>query len=79
MQPRGIFELRDLEQNATRSASAEDFAEVMKELHSQVKERLQNSSQEYKHRAYQHRRQLHLRLVIDSGTFEKGKVPERNI
>jgi hypothetical protein len=31
---------------------------VMKELHSQVKERLQNSSQEYKHRADQHRRQL---------------------
>src|SRR3984957_1803466 len=30
----------------------------MKELHSQVKERLQNSSQEYKRRADQHRRQL---------------------
>jgi hypothetical protein len=30
----------------------------MKELHSQVKERLQNSSQEYKCRADQHRRQL---------------------
>jgi hypothetical protein len=30
----------------------------MKELHSQVKERLQNSSQEYKHRADQNRRQL---------------------
>jgi hypothetical protein len=44
MQPRGISELRDSEQIATRSASAEDFAEVMKELHSQVKERLQNSS-----------------------------------
>jgi hypothetical protein len=30
----------------------------MKELHSQVKERLQNSSQEYKCRADQHRRRL---------------------
>jgi hypothetical protein len=48
MQPRGISELRDSEQIATRSASAEDFAEVMNELHNQVKERLQNSSQEYK-------------------------------
>jgi hypothetical protein len=48
MQPRGIYELRDSEQTATRSASVEDFAEAMKELHSQVKGRLQNSSQEYK-------------------------------
>jgi hypothetical protein len=58
MQPRGISELRDSEQIATRSESAEDFAEAMKELHSQVKERLQSSSQEYKHRVDQHRRQL---------------------
>ena len=34
MQPRGIFELRDSEQIATSSASAEDFAEAMRELHS---------------------------------------------
>jgi hypothetical protein len=38
MQPRGFFSLRDSEPNATRSVSAEDFAEAMKELHSQVKE-----------------------------------------
>jgi hypothetical protein len=31
----------------------------MKELHSQVKERLQSSSQEYKRRENQHRRQIH--------------------
>ena len=58
MQPRGISELRDSEQNATRSASAEDFAEAMKELHSQVKELLQGSSQEYKCRVDQWKRQL---------------------
>jgi hypothetical protein len=58
MHPRGIFELRDSEQTATRSASAEDFAEAMRELHNQVKERLQNSSQEYKHKEDQHRRKL---------------------
>ena len=40
MQLRGISKLRDSEQIATRSASAEDFTEAMKELHSQVKERL---------------------------------------
>jgi hypothetical protein len=58
MHPRGIFELRDSKQTVTKSASAEEFAKVMKELHSQVKERLQNSSQKYKHRADQHKRQL---------------------
>jgi hypothetical protein len=38
MQPRGVSELRDSEQTATRSASAEDLAEAMKELHNQVRE-----------------------------------------
>jgi hypothetical protein len=58
MQPRGVSKLRDSEKIGNRSTSAEDFTEVMKELHSQVKERLLNSSQEYKRRADQHRRQL---------------------
>jgi hypothetical protein len=48
MKPRGISELRDSEHTATRIASAEDFAEAMRELH----------SQEYKRRTDQHRRQL---------------------
>jgi hypothetical protein len=34
MQPRGVSKLRDSEQNATRSASAKDFAEAIRELHS---------------------------------------------
>ena len=55
MKPRGVSELRDSEQNEFRSASVDNFAEAMKELHSQVKERLQSSSQEYKCRVYQHR------------------------
>jgi hypothetical protein len=36
--PRGVYELRDSEQIITKSASAKEFAETMKELHSQVKE-----------------------------------------
>jgi hypothetical protein len=52
IQLRGISKLRDSEQNATRSASAKEFTEAVKELHNRVKERLQNSSQEYKCRAY---------------------------
>jgi hypothetical protein len=38
MQPRGVSELKDVEQVEFRSVSAEDFAEGMKDLHSRVKE-----------------------------------------
>jgi hypothetical protein len=48
MHPRGVSELKDAEHIELRSASAKNFAEGMKDLHSQVKERLQSSSQEYK-------------------------------
>jgi hypothetical protein len=83
--PRGVSELRDSEQDEIRSASAEDFSEVMMELHSQVKEWLQNSSQEYKRRADQHRRQIqyevgdlimaHLRKErFMKGTYKKLKM-----
>jgi thiaminase len=55
MQPRGVSELKDSEQDEFRSSSAEDFAEGMKELHNRIKEQLQISSQEYKRREDQHR------------------------
>jgi hypothetical protein len=85
MQPRGVSELRDSEQTVTSSASAEEFAEVMKELHCKVKQRLKYSNQEYKHRADQHRRQLqfevddlvlaHLRKErLPRGTYNKLKM-----
>jgi hypothetical protein len=55
-QSRGVSELRESEQTTTSSTSTEEFAEVMKKLHSRVKQRLMDSNQEYKRRADQHRR-----------------------
>jgi hypothetical protein len=37
MQPRGVSELKDLEKNEFRSASTEDFAAEMQELHSEIR------------------------------------------
>ena len=61
-QPRGVFELRESEQAATSSASAEEFAEAMKELHGKVKQRLMDTNQEYKHIADQWKRQLQFKV-----------------
>jgi hypothetical protein len=58
MQPRGVSELRDLEQSEVRSVGAKYFAAEMQKLHSQIRGKLQNSSQEYKHRVNQHHREL---------------------
>ena len=50
--------MRYLEKSELISASAKDFAAGMQELHREIKERLKNSNQEYKHRVDQHRRQI---------------------
>jgi hypothetical protein len=58
MQPRGVSELRDLGQSEIRSVGAEYFAAEMQMLHSQIRGKLHNSSQEYKCRVDQHRREI---------------------
>jgi hypothetical protein len=62
MQPRGVSELRDLEQSEIKRAGAEDFAAEMQKLHSQIMGQLQNSSQEYKCKVDQHRRELQFEI-----------------
>jgi hypothetical protein len=81
MQPRGVSELRDSEQTATRSASAEEFAEAMKELHGQVKQRLLDSSHEYKRRADQRKRQLQFEVgeLVLAHLRKKGSQGEHTI
>jgi hypothetical protein len=58
MQPRGVYELRDLEQIEIKSAREKYFVAEMKKLHSKIKGQLQSSSQEYKRRVDQHHREL---------------------
>jgi recombinational DNA repair ATPase RecF len=58
MQPKGVSELRDLEQGEIRSTRAEDFAAEMEQIHSQIKGQLESSNKKYKNRVDQHRREL---------------------
>ena len=51
MHPQGVHELRDLGQLEKRSADGEDFARVINDLHEEVKMKLQDKSQRYKHKA----------------------------
>jgi hypothetical protein len=58
MNPKGVSELRDLEQSEFISTGAEDSTIEMQKIHNHIKEQLKRSSSEYKHRTDQHRRKL---------------------
>jgi hypothetical protein len=77
--------LRNLEQSEFISVGEEYFAAEMRELHSKIKEWLQNSNQEYKCRGDQHKREIqfevgdlflaHLRKqIFPRGTYNKMKM-----
>jgi hypothetical protein len=77
--------LRDIEKNEFRSVGAKDFVAEMKEHHNQIKEQLQRSSSEYKHRVDKHRRKLQLEVGykfiahIRKETFPRGTYNKLNM
>lgn len=58
MHLRGVHEMRDLGLQERRSANGEDFTNAMRDLHEQVKLKLQDSSLKYKHQLDLQRREV---------------------
>jgi hypothetical protein len=58
IQPRGIIELIDPNQDEFRSVGAEHFVTEMQKLHDKVREQLQDNNQKYKSRVDQKRREV---------------------
>jgi hypothetical protein len=70
IQPRGVSELRVLEQGEIRSTRAEDFAAKMQKLHSRIKEQLQSSNQKYKHRVISIAGNFNLKWVMQEHRWQ---------
>jgi hypothetical protein len=58
LHPRGVFELRNLENSEGRSAYVDDFSQSMKEVHEQVKKQLQEATQKLKEKVDERRKDL---------------------
>jgi hypothetical protein len=85
MNPRGIFELRNLGKEEMRSAYEKFFAKDMQRIHEQVKGQLQDNNQRYNQSEYQKRREVnfgigyqvlaHLRKdIFPRGEYNKLKL-----
>jgi hypothetical protein len=83
--PRGVFELKDLGQMEKRSINSEDSTSDMQMLHEKVKEQLHENNFKYKQKAYLKRRGVffeegdlvlaHFRKgIFPRGTYNKLKV-----
>lgn len=57
MNPRGVYELRNLSKQETKSAKSEEFVEEVQRLQEDVKDRLQESSGKYEQRVEMKRRE----------------------
>ncbi|XP_059076725.1 uncharacterized protein LOC131875989 [Cryptomeria japonica] len=62
VRPRGIMELRDVSHLEKKSALAEDFAKVMKDVHDQVRNRLHHTTEKYKAPIDKKRRDLQFQV-----------------
>lgn len=80
LHPRGVLELRKLSHTYPISADGERFAEAIKEVHEQVKIKLQKSSEKYEEHADQKRREVQFQVgEFGLGKFEEGKVTQGQI
>ena len=75
MNLRGVYELRNLSKQETRSANAEEFVQQVQRLQEEVKDRLQESSRKYKQRDDMKRREKR----IPSGGSSDGILEKRKI
>ena len=78
MNPRGVHALRDLGTTEKRSEDGEEFANAIRELHEEVKQKLQGSNLMYKARADLRQREVNFEegdlvmVHLKNDTFPKG-------
>lgn len=76
IQPRVISDLRDIIAEEKRSVEGEEFVEVMKSLHEEVKHKLEQSNKKYKDNANRSRRDKTFEVGDEVMVYlKKGRFP----